>query len=81
MVPTRLGNFNTKQAWITTHIKRLSRRKQCAYNHARRTNDPLLWSRNYNNLKKECQRNCRSAYNKYVSNMVDPNKNTVTKKL
>ena len=73
IVPTRLGNFNNKQPWITTHIKRLSRRKQRAYNHARRTNDPLHWSRYYN-LKKECQRDCRSVYNKYVSDMVDPNK-------
>ena len=68
------------QPWITTHIKRLSIRKQRAYNYARKTNEAHQWS-NYYNLKRECQRECRTAYNKYVSNMVDPNKNVVTKKL
>ena len=29
----------------------------------------------YYNLKRECQRECRTAYNKYVSNLVDPKKN------
>jgi len=38
------------------------------------------WTRYYN-LKKECQHECRFAYNKYVSDMVDPSKNTVAKRL
>ena len=47
--------------------------------YARKTNEVQQWS-NYYNLKRECQRECRTAYNKkYVSNMVDPNKNVVTK--
>jgi len=80
LVPTKLSSSNIKQPWINNYIKRLSRRKQRAYNCARRNNQPQHWTKYYS-LKKECQRECRSAYNKYVSNMVDPNKNTVTKKL
>ena len=78
LVPTKLSSSSFKQPWITTHIKRLSRRKQRAYNYARKTNEAHQWS-NYYNLRRECQRECRTAYNKYVSNMVDPNKNVVTK--
>ena len=82
LVPTKLSSSSFKQPWIITHIKCLSRRKQCAYDHARnsKTNEAQQWS-NYYNLKRECQRDCHTAYNKYVSNMVDPNKNVVTKKL
>ena len=62
LVPTKLSSSSFKQPWITTHIKRLSRRKQRAYNYARKTNEAQQWS-NYYNLKRECQRECRTAYN------------------
>jgi len=32
-------------------------------------------------LKRKCQQECHFAFNKFVSDMVDPSKNTVTKKL
>ena len=80
LVSTKLSSSNIKQPWITNYIKCLSKRKQRAYNHAHKTNQPRHWTK-YHNLKKECQRKCRPAYNKCVSDMVDPSKNTVTKKL
>ena len=80
LIPIKLCSLNSKQPWINIHIKCLSRRKQRAYNQARNTNESQHWTRYYN-LKRECQRECRIAYNKYVSNLVDPNKNVVTKKL
>ena len=80
LVPTKLSSHSSKQPWITNHIKRLSRKKQRAYNNACKTNEAQHWTKYYN-LKRECQRECRAAHNKYVSNLVDPDKNVITKKL
>ena len=41
MVPTKSTSTQPKQSWITSHVKRLSRKKQCAYNRARNS-DSLL---------------------------------------
>lgn len=38
------------------------------------------WSK-YKDIKKQFQRECRQAYNAYLSTLVDPNSNTITKKL
>ena len=62
------------------YIKRITRRKQCAYNQARRSNLATDWSKYYD-LKRECQHECCTAFNRYVSNLVDPNKNIITKHL
>ena len=80
LIPIKLCSHNSKQPWINIHIKRLSRRKERAYNQAHNTNESQHWTRYYN-LKRECQWECHIAYNKYVFNLVDPNKNIVTKKL
>ena len=79
-VPTKVTSSKCKQPWISNHIKTLTRRKQQAYNKAHHSNSPADWTKYYD-LKRECQRECRTAFNKYVSNLVDPNKNTVTKRL
>ena len=50
LVPS-YSSSNIKQPWITNYIKCLSRRKQRAYNHARKTNQPQHWTK-YHNLKK-----------------------------
>ena len=62
------------------YIKRITRRKQCAYNQARHSNLVTDWSKYYD-LKSECQHECCTAFNRYVSNLVDPNKNIITKHL
>ena len=56
LVPTKLSSSSFKQPWITTHIKRLSRRKQRAYNYARKTNQAHQWS-NYYTLKENVNGN------------------------
>ena len=56
LVPTKLSSSSFKQPWITTHIKRLSRRKQRAYNCARKTNQAHQWS-NYYTLKENVNGN------------------------
>ena len=75
-VLTKLISSKCKHPWINNYIKRLTRRKQLAYNQARRSNLPTDWSKYYD-LKRQSQGECRTAFNRYVSNLVDPNKNTI----
>jgi len=80
MVPTKLTSSKPSQPWISRNVKQLSRRKQRAYNRARTTTLPSDWSKYYD-LKRQCQRECRRAFNNYISSLVDPNNNQVTKRL
>ena len=57
---------------ITHSIKKLSRRKQRLYNQARLSHHPKDWELYYQ-IKKECQRECRKAYNTYVESLIDGN--------
>ena len=61
-------------------IKRLSRQKQRWYNKAKSSNSPEAWQR-YHSLKKECQKQCRLAYHKYINNLTDSDSGKSTKKL
>ena len=79
LIPSKWSTTKQNQPWITRHIKQLSRKKQRAYNRARLTNHASDWS-TYLDLKRLSQRECRAAFNKYVSNFIDGN-NNVTKKL
>ena len=80
MVPTKSTSTQPKQPWVTNNVKRLSRKKQRAYNHARTSDSPLDWSK-YHDLKRQCQRECRQAFNNYISSLIDPNSSKVTKRL
>ena len=40
LIPTKTLSAKFHQPWITNHVKRLTRRKQQVYNHARLTNHP-----------------------------------------
>jgi len=54
--------------------------KQHAYNHARATsNAEHDWAR-YKDINRRCQHECQKHFNHYVSNLVDPNRNAVTKR-
>ena len=75
-----MSSSKLHQPWITNQIKRLSRKKQRLYNRARLTNHPNDWS-SYYEIKRLCQRECRNTYNDYVSRLVDPDNNAITKKL
>ena len=80
MIPTKLTSSRLTQPWISSSVKWLSRKKQRAYNCACTTALPSDWSKYYD-LKKQCQRECRQAFNNYISSLVDPNNNQVTKRL
>ena len=80
MVSTKLTSSKLSEPWITNYIKHLTRRKQRSCNHARLTNLCENWSKYYD-LKRQCQRECHSAFNNYISTLVDPNSNAITKKL
>ena len=79
-IPTKLTSSQCNYPWIYNYIKRITRRKQRAYNQVLRSNLATDWSKYYY-LKRECQPECCTAFNSYVSNLVDPNKNIVTKPL
>ena len=55
-VPTKNSRIGTKQPWITSHIKRLSRRKQRLYNKVRHSNSSHNWD-TYRHLKRESNMN------------------------
>jgi len=52
-VPSRITSTKYHQPWITNHIKRLTHRKQRAYNHVHATNTVSDWAR-YKDIKKLC---------------------------
>ena len=78
LIPSKWSSNKRKQPWITSHIKQITHKKQRAYNRARLTNYAKDWSA-YLDLKRLSQRECRTAFNKYVSNFIDDN--NITKKL
>ena len=65
---------------INNYNKKITHRRQHAYNQARRSNLATDWSKYYD-LIRECQHECHTAFNKYVSNLIDPNKNIIAKRL
>lgn len=79
LIPTKWSTTKQKQPWITRKIKQLTRKKQRAYKRARLTNNLNDWS-SYQELKRLSQRECRTAFNRYVNSFIDDNGN-VTKKL
>ena len=57
------------QPWCNRNIRRLSRRKQRAFNKYRKTGKKKDWDR-YRQLQKSTQQECKSSYNEYVNDMV-----------
>ena len=64
-IPTKLTSSKYKHTWINNYIKRIACRKQPTYNQAHRSNLAKDWSKYYD-LKRECQCECRTAFNRYV---------------
>ena len=67
-VPSKLTTTRFHQPWITTEIKRITRRKQRAYNICR--NKPTTSREstgNTANYKKQTKQLCKSAYNTCIS--------------
>ena len=73
-IPSKAVNGKGSHPWITPLIKRLSKRKQRMYNRAQLSHHRDDWAQYYN-LKRECQRECRRAYNNYVMGLVDDSNN------
>jgi hypothetical protein len=61
-VPSKTTTQRFSQTWITTPIKKLSRRKHRAYNITRKTNKHKDWER-YRSIKKKIQTECRTNDN------------------
>ena len=72
LVPSKLSSTRLNQPWVTGNIKSLSRRKQRSYNRARTSNTSQAWA-DYYELKRQAKHECRKAYNRYISNLVDTN--------
>ena len=70
-IPVKPCSTNLKQPWCTPAVKRLCQNKQRQYNRASQLyKDPKDWA-TYYRTKKIVQQECRKAYNKYVSDLVD----------
>ena len=78
-IPSKVIGKSHDHPWLSPFIKQLARRKQRAYNQAHLTHSTEDWSVYYS-IKKECQCECRKAYNYYISKLVDSNGN-VSKRL
>ena len=70
LVPSKLSSTRGGQPWFNTQTKRAIRRKRRAFKKARRTNKDRHWAR-FRKLKRETQKTCRQAYNKYVYDIVN----------
>ena len=58
--------------WVTTYIKRLSRKKQRLHNKACSSNLESDWSA-YRNFEKHTQHDCRRVCNQYLKHLLNPN--------
>ena len=68
-VPSKHTSTRYSQPWCNRNIRRLSRRKQRAFNKYRKTGKKKDWDR-YRQLQKSIQKECKSSYNEYVNDMV-----------
>ena len=80
-VPSKLTTTRFQQPWITTEIKRISRRKQRAYNICRNKSTTSREHRKYRELHKQTKQLCTSAYNTYINNLISPDNSTNPKRL
>ena len=68
-VPSKLSSTRPNQPWFNSATKRAIRRKSRAFRKARRTNKERDWTR-FKRLKKETQKTCRKAYNKFTYDII-----------
>jgi hypothetical protein len=68
-VPAKLSSTRFNQPWLNTETKHASKRKARAYRKARFTNKDKDWAR-FRRLKKDTQKICRNAHNKYIYDIV-----------
>lgn len=81
LVPYKLSSrSHSKAPWVTTYIKRLSRKKQRLYNKARVTNSASDWSA-YSDFKRHTHHECRRVRNQYLKHLLDPDSGNGCKRL
>ena len=80
-VPSKFTTTRFHQPWITTEIKRITRRKQRAYSRCRTKPTTSREHRKYRELQKQTKQLCKSAYNTYINNIISPDNSTNPKGL
>ena len=70
-VPSKFSSSRFSQPWITTTVKRLTRRKKRSYLRARRSRTDKDFHQ-YQSLKKQCRAACKDAYNQFLTDIVSP---------
>ena len=70
-IPSKMTSTRFNQPWVNRSIKRIARRKQRAYNKARKSNAEADWSR-FKRLQKLQRVTCRDAYNSYIRDIISP---------
>ena len=68
-IPSKLTSTRSNQPWFNSSTKHAVRRKSRAFKKARRTNKARDWTR-FKRLKKETQKTCRNAYNKFTYDII-----------
>ena len=71
LVPTKLTSTRFSQPWVTRTCKQHIRRKQRAYNRAKRTRSQNDWNI-FKTLTKESRKECKRAYNNYTRDCIYP---------
>ena len=80
-VPSKLTTTRFHLPWITTEIKRISRRKQRAYNICRNKPTISREHRKHRELQKQTKQLLKSAYDTYINNLISPDNSTNPKRL
>ena len=75
VVPSKMSSTRFNQPWITTSLRRLTRRKKQSFTKARKTKKPKDFQC-YQHLKKATRSACRHAYSEYLNNTISPESTT-----
>jgi len=78
-VPSILTSKSNKNPWTNHYIKCLTNKMQHLYNQAKASQLQPDWSF-YNEIKKQIQRKCKKAHDKYVSDIINPDNQHSNKK-
>ena len=71
-VPSKTTSTRFNQPWINTELKRLSRRKKRRYNRAKNKPKTSKECQLYIRIKRESEKKCKTAYNKYMEDIITP---------
>ena len=68
-VPSKITSQRYSVPWVTQRCKHLSRKKKKLYRRAKTRNNDEAWAK-FKLAKNICQKECREAYQKFVSDLV-----------